>query len=209
VNPIEETSIETAPNILADTPAPETIVAPRPRLSVSRILRELLDTLIITAILFLVINTATGRFMIESVSMLPNLREGEFILVDKVTYFFGAPQRGDIVVFHRSDEPKDLIKRVIGLPGDTIEAIDGVVHINQQALDEPYLEGVTTLNLNARVLGEDEYFVMGDNRNNSKDSRSFGPIHRADILGRAWVIYWPPADWGVVPHYTYAVGQTP
>lgn len=208
MNPIEETSIDNPSDVITAFPPVETI-PPRPRLSIGRILRELLDTLIITAILFLIINAATGRFMIESVSMLPNLREGEFILVDKVSYFFGTPQRGDIIVFHRSDEPKDLIKRVIGLPGDTIESIDGVVYINQHPIEEPYLDGVTTLNLDARVLGEDEYFVMGDNRNNSKDSRSFGPIHRDVIVGRAWVIYWPPSDWSVVPHYTYGLTKTP
>ena len=168
-----------------------------------RWLREAVDTLLLTAIIFLMVNAATGRFLIQSVSMQPTLREGERVIVDKVSYLFRPPARGDIVVLDLQGEPEDLIKRVIGLPGETIEFKDGDVWIDGRPLDEPYAQSSSGA-IAARQLGSDEYFVMGDNRGNSKDSRVFGPIHREDIVGRAWIIYWPPSEWGLVPQPAYA-----
>jgi len=144
----------------------------------------------------------TGQALVESVSMLPNLIDGMYIVFEKLAYAEAPPQRGDIIVFHRSDQPNDQVKRVIGLPGETIDAIDGVVYINDEPLDEPYLGDVTTLNLDKRTLDDDEYFVMGDNRNNSRDSRSFGPIHLADILGRVVQTYSPSDTQGDIPRIT-------
>jgi signal peptidase I len=181
-----------------DTPAPSRM---------SRLMREIVDTALLTAIIFLVLNAATGRFMIKSVSMLPNLHEGEYVIVDKVSYLLHPPERGDIVVFDRDGEPEDLIKRVIGLPGETIEMNTGVVYIDGLPLEEPYINPSPGSSYAARKLGVDEYFVMGDNRGNSRDSRMFGPIQRASIVGRAWIIYWPPSDWAVVPHYAYAADK--
>ena len=166
-------------------------------------MREVVDTLLLTAIIFLVVNAATGRFLIRSVSMQPNLYEDERVIVDKVSYLFHPPQRGDVVVLDLPAEPEDLIKRVIGLPGETIELNAGVVYIDGQPLKESYVRP-SPGNLPARKLGADEYFVMGDNRGNSKDSRIFGPIPRESIVGRAWIIYWPPANWGLLPQPAYA-----
>jgi len=184
--------------------APPAFSAPSRR---SRFAREFVDTLLLTAIIFLIVNTATGRFMIRSVSMLPTLHEGEYVIVDKVSYLLHPPDRGDIVVLAIPSEQDDLIKRVIGLPGETIAVANGVVTIGGQPLEEPYTAPSPGSNFPARTLGPEEYFVMGDNRGNSKDSRSFGPVARDSILGRAWIIYWPPADWGIVPHQAYAEGS--
>ena len=183
--------------------------ARQPLLRRPNLLREIVETALLTTIAFLLINAATGRFKIESVSMQPNLHEGEYVIVDKVSYRLGIPQRGDIVVFSIEGETRDLIKRVIGLPGETIEMSNGIVTIDGQLLDEPYVASPSGGVLPARQLGADEYFVMGDNRGNSKDSRVFGPIRSAAIVGRAWIIYWPVADWGFVPRPVYATGDEP
>ena len=174
----------------------------------SHLVREIVETALLTAIIFLLVNAATGRFKIDGSSMEPNLHNDEYVIVDKVTYLFGKPQRGDVVVFYLEGQPKDYIKRVIGLPGETIEVSNGTVFVDGQPLDESY---VTPSNVTypQRQLGEDEYFVLGDNRGNSSDSRSFGPIHVSNIVGRAWIVYWPPADWAIVPHHTYAAANGP
>jgi signal peptidase I len=111
-------------------------------------------------------------------------------------------------VIDRPDEREDLIKRVIGLPGETIEISAGVVYIDGRPLNEPYAR-LSTGDSPSRRLSADEYFIMGDNRANSKDSRLFGPIPRDSIVGRAWIIYWPPANWGLVPQPVYADDSSP
>lgn len=184
-------------------------VAPPSRRRSDHLLREIVDTAFLTALIFLLVNAATGRFQIESVSMQPALQEGERVIVDKISYLLGAPQRGDIVVLSIEGEPKDLIKRIIGLPGETIELAGGIIYIDGQPLDEPYLAPGSTGAHRATRLGADEYFVMGDNRNNSRDSRSFGPIRREAIVGRAWIIYWPVTEWGFVARPVYAVDHSP
>ena len=138
-------------------------------------------------------------FFIPSESMLPTLEVGDRVLVNKLAYSLGDVERGDVVVFHKPEtlpvsDVNEFIKRVIGLPGDTVEGRDGIVYVNGQPLDEPYLPvGVATDNF-SEVVGEGELFVMGDNRNNSQDSRSFGPIDAGTVVGEAFVRVWP------VPH---------
>ncbi len=170
----------------------------------SNLLREIVETALLTAIIFLVVNMIIGRFRIESVSMLPNLVEGEYVIVDKVSYSLHAPERGDIVVIKRVGAP-DLIKRVIGLPGETIEVHGGQTFINGVALNEPYVAHPPTYDLPATTVEPDRVYVLGDNRSNSQDSHIFGSISKEDLVGRAWIIYWPPPNWQIVPHYTYAV----
>lgn len=169
----------------------------------SNLLREIVETALLTAIIFLVVNLIIGRFRIESVSMLPNLVEGEYVIVDKVSYAVRPPERGDIVVIKRVGSP-DLIKRVIGLPGETIEVHSGQTFINGVALNEPYVAHPPTYDLAATTVEPGRFYVLGDNRSNSQDSHVFGSIAKEDIIGRAWIIYWPPPDWKIVPHYTYA-----
>jgi signal peptidase I len=168
-----------------------------------------METVLLTVAIFLLVNAATGRFRIEGASMEPNLHDSEYVLIDKVSYRLHAPERGDVIVFERQGNERDYIKRIIGLPGDTVQIAGGKVLVNGTALDEPYLNQAIHTDMLARQVEEGRYFVMGDNRNNSSDSRAFGSIPLKDIIGRAWLVYWPPSDWTVVPHHTYAVTQAP
>lgn len=140
---------------------------------------------------------------IRGSSMLPTLQDRDWALVWRLPYRFHAPERQDVVICHYPGRrmkrckwlPQAFVKRVIGLPGDTIEIIEGVVHINGEALDEGYLDPARcrlSRSRPARVLAEDEYFVMGDNRDRSNDSRSVGPIRRRAIRGRVVCVVWPP-----------------
>lgn len=146
---------------------------------------------------FLVKTFLIQAFFIPSLSMYPTLDKGDRVLVNKVSYHVHDIHRGDVVVFRRppnagAEGIKDLIKRVIGLPGDVIEAKDGVVYINGRRLEEPYIDkGDTTENLDRRQIRPHQIFVMGDNRNDSEDSRIFGPINEDLIVGRAFVRIWP------------------
>jgi signal peptidase I len=144
-------------------------------------------------------------FYIPSGSMEPTLKPGDRVLVNKLSYDLHSIHRGDIVVFKRppseADDPtiKDLIKRVIGLPGDQIEGRDGLVYINGQLLKEPYLPaGTVTTSLPLMTVPAGQYFVMGDNRGNSKDSRFIGPIAGHLIVGRAFVRVWPLSGLGLL-----------
>jgi signal peptidase I len=159
------------------------------------IVGALLVALIIKALLI-------QAFYIPSESMVPTLKIGDRVLVNKVSYRMHDIHRGDVVVFERPNgesDPriKDLIKRVIGLPGDVIEARDGKVLINDHVLDEPYLPtGTTTTNLPRQLVPPHHVFVMGDNRGNSRDSRFFGAIDEDLVVGRAFVRVWPIGHFG-------------
>jgi signal peptidase I len=168
-------------------------------------------------------------FYIPSGSMEPTLKVGDRVLVEKASDWFGSPSRGDVIVFEREvgmtgaleepDEPiwtdisnafkslfgfptagsQDFIKRVIAVEGDTIRASKGVVYVNNEPIDEPYLpEGTQTSDFGRVDVGQDEIFVMGDNRANSDDSRSFGAIPESSVVGKAFILIWPPADFGTV-----------
>lgn len=170
-------------------------------------LREVVETLLLAAIIFGFVNLTTGRFVVEGPSMEPNFETGEFILVSKVAYWFNEPQRGDIVVFHPPVKPdEEWIKRIVGLPGDMIEAQDGLLYVNGVLLDESYGH-IQMERRGTWVVEEGRYFVMGDNRPNSEDSRSWGSLEPDLIIGKAWVIYWPLDKIGVPPHQDYADNQ--
>jgi len=175
----------------------------------SHLLREIVETVLLTAAIFLVVNAATGRFRIEGQSMEPNLHDGEYVLIDKISYLLHSPERGDVVVFTPPNNDRDYIKRIIGLPGDTVEINGGRVFVNGVVLDEPYLSGAIHSDMPPHVVEAGRYFVLGDNRNNSSDSRAFGSITPQSIVGRAWLVYWPPSDWSTVPHHTYAALSAP
>ena len=192
--------LQTAVEAAVATPA-ETEVILKPQ---SNLWREIVETALLTAIIFLAVNAVIGRFRIESVSMQPNLYEGEYVIVDKVSYSLNSPQRGDIIVFEKTAQP-DLIKRVIGLPGDTVEVRNAQVFVNGTALVEPYVANPPNYAFGPVQVEPGRYFVMGDNRSNSSDSHVWGTIPRDTIVGRAWIIYWPPPNWQIVPHYSYAV----
>lgn len=152
---------------------------------------DTIETILLALVLFLAINALSARVRVENVSMKPTLEPGEFLLVNRVAYKLGEPQIGDIVVFHApgvSDE--DYIKRVIGLPGDVVRIADGVVYVNEQPLYEPYIADTPNY-AGTWTVPEEEYFVLGDNRNNSSDSHLWGYVPADDIVGRAILIYWP------------------
>jgi signal peptidase I len=178
---------------------------PQSNTSSSTLFREIVETLLLTAVIFVLVNTVTGRFRIDGSSMEPNLHDGEYVIVNRVVYHLHAPERGDIIVFRRDAGGKEYIKRVIGLPGDVVQVQAGHVMVNGVPLDEPYLSQPPAYTMEPRQVAPNEYFVLGDNRNNSSDSHSsLGLIPLASIDGKAWVTYWPPKDWGLVPHYVYA-----
>jgi signal peptidase I len=168
------------------------------------LVREILETVLLTVLIYLAVNFATGRFRIEGSSMEPSMHPNQYVLVDKISYRFSEPNRGDVVVFNYPlATERDFIKRVIGLPGETVSVVDGVVHIDGQPLEEPYTAAPPNYE-RTWTLGPSEYFVLGDNRNSSSDSSSWGPLDRQYLIGRAIFVYWPPTWWGLVPHYTYA-----
>ena len=185
-------------------PEPDFVTVESPTRPGKGLLREIIETALLTVIIYAAVNFTTGRFRIESISMLPTFQPGQYVVVDKLSYLLGKPQRGDVIVFQYPLAPdKDYIKRVIGLPGETVSIGGGVVSVNGQPLNEPYI--ATPPNLGGTwALSPNQYFVMGDNRNNSSDSRSWGPLERKYLIGKAVLVYWPPPGWGWVPHFTYA-----
>jgi signal peptidase I len=166
-------------------------------------LRDLVESLVLALLIYLVINALTGRFYVRGSSMEPTLHNGQYLVVSKISYRFSEPQRGDIVVFvSPNGAGEDYIKRIIGLPGERVEIRDGAVWINGYRLDEPYLNSGIPYT-GAWSLGPDEYFVLGDNRANSSDSHAWGPLPRRNIIGKAWLCYWPPQYWGLVAHHSF------
>lgn len=169
-----------------------------------RFFLDILETLLLSAALFLVINALSARVRVDGFSMLPTLQDGEFVLVNRLAYRFDTPQRGDIVVFHFPLDPKqDLIKRVIGLPGDTVSVQGGMVKVNDEKLQEPYI-AETPLYSGSWVVPDGQLFVLGDNRNDSSDSHSWGMLPFENIVGRAVLIYWPFQNLQLIDHYDFA-----
>lgn len=173
-------------------------------------LLEVVETLALTLIIFLLIqNFVAQPYRVEQRSMEHTLEPGEYVLVDKLTPHFQPYQRGDIVVFYPPDAPHDVpfIKRIIGLPGDRLEFRDGAVYVNGVKLVEPYVyDGQTTQAGpvgSVVVVPPGEYFGLGDHRQDSTDSRVFGPIKQSDIIGRAWLRYWPLNTLSIIPVPTY------
>ncbi len=166
---------------------------------------ELLQTVVVAALLFFAVNLVTARIRVEGSSMEPTLHDGELVVVYRLAYRWETPTRGDIVVFRFPLDPeRRFIKRIIGLPGDSISVHDGLVWVNGEPLDEPYTSAPP------RYSGEwemqaGEVFVLGDNRNNSSDSQNWGALPLRDVIGKAVLVYWPPEQMGLIPHYQEAV----
>jgi signal peptidase I len=170
-----------------------------------RFFLDVLETLLLSAVLFLAINALSARVRVDGFSMKPTLQDGEFVLVNRLAYRVGAPQRGDIIVFHFPLDPssQDLIKRVIGLSGDRITVSNGVVSVNGQPLNEPYI-AAPPMYSGEWLIPEGELFVLGDNRNDSSDSHSWGMLPIKEIVGKAVFIYWPFPEWKLIDHYDFA-----
>jgi signal peptidase I len=167
------------------------------------LLREVLETVFLSLILFLILNTATGRFQVRGSSMEPALHDGQYLVISKLSYWIHPPERGDVIVFRPPNNPgDDYIKRIVGLPGERVEVRGEVVWVDGILLDEAYLVNSGSYS-GEWSLGDGEYFVLGDNRGNSSDSHSWGLLPQENIVGKAWLCYWPPEEWGLVAHHTF------
>jgi len=169
------------------------------------IVRELVETIVFIGLSFVLIRTFLfENYRVVGHSMDPSLENDQFLVVNKLGNRLSDPERGDIIVFRdpRTDERK-LIKRIVGLPGEMLEIQDGQVLINDQRLDEGYLARNGSYSQPPLLIPEGEYFVLGDNRSNSSDSHNWGTMPRDRIIGKAWVSYWPPRLWGLIPHENY------
>ena len=189
----------------------------------SAIFREFLEAVLLALVVFLFIQTSVQNFRVEGSSMHPTLEGGQYLLVNKLVYlkidqdrlsrivpFWNVerheqhfavhpPKQGDVIVFRFPRDPsRDFVKRAIGLPGDVVAMEDGFVRVNGKTLEEPYLTVRDTSDLDTVELGEKEYFVLGDNRRGSNDSRNWGPVPEENILGKVWLVYWPLSNWDLL-----------
>lgn len=214
-----------------DSSSSPPVTKPTTQLPVKSFWREVLETVLLTIIIFFMVKSLIANFRILGSSMEPSFHTEQLVLVNKAAYFhfdtnawtrlipgiqpnlnqdlfwtFGGPKRGDVVIFEPPDSiNEDYIKRVIGLPGDRVEVKGGKVYLNEQAIDEPYIKEAPYSPYAATVVPPNNLFVMGDNRNASRDSRSFGMLPVDKIVGKALFVYWPSGDkWGVVPEVEYA-----
>ena len=170
---------------------PEPVLQPASHTSWLKLVLETLQTVVLALVLYVMIDSVVARVRVENISMLPTLQSGEFILVNKLAYRFSDVKRGDIIVFHFPQNPhEDYIKRVIGVPDDVIDIHDNQVWINNQQLAEAYIASEPQYSGTWKVP-KDSLFVLGDNRNQSSDSHSWGFVPYTNIVGRAQVIYWP------------------
>ena len=174
-------------------------------------LHDTLITLILAVVIFFGLQATMQSFLVDGPSMNPNFHTGQWLLVNKAVYkFFHEPERGDVVVFHPPDNQQDdYIKRIIGLPGESVEMKEGIVYIHKKdgnvvPLDEKsYIIEPASRSFKGDTIPENQYFVLGDNRNNSSDSRSGWLLPRQNIIGKAWLSVWPPDIWGLAVNHSY------
>lgn len=153
--------------------------------------RDLLETIALALVLFLILNAITSRVKVFNISMQPTLKQGYLLLVNKMAYKLGDPENGDIIVFHyNGDKQEDYIKRIIGVPGDKVDISGGVVRVNDVALTEPYILEVPNYS-GSWLVPEGQLFVLGDNRNHSSDSHQWGYVKMNWVVGKAVLIYYP------------------
>ena len=186
----------------------------------ARVGREIIEAVVLAAVVFMLLQVTVRNFKVDGSSMDPTLEDGQYLLVNRLVYLrveldrlakivpfwtagegssrhaIHAPKRGEVIVFEFPDSNpnnprKDFVKRVVGLPGETMRMFDGKVFVNEEVLNEPYLPHKDHSNASEVTLGEDEYYVLGDNRTHSNDSRSWGAVPEANIRGKVWMVYWP------------------
>jgi len=168
-----------------------------------RILRDIIVPILIAIVITAIFHTLIASFKVYGSSMYPTILPGEYIMVSRVSYFFDQPQRGDVIVFHSPRDPQtDLIKRVIAIPGDTVEIKNGEVFVNDMALAEPYVSEAPKYDYRPQEIINEQYFVLGDNRNNSSDSHGGWTVPEVNIVGKAWLTYWPPKQVKAIKHVT-------
>ena len=178
------------------TPDPEIDSTGKKPGGLRRFLLDVVETILLSLVLFLAINAVSARIRIESISMQPTLYAGDFVIVNKIAYKIGSPTRGDVIIFHYPPDPErePYIKRVIGLPGDTVRVSNKQVYINDLPVRESYISAAPAYE-GSWVVPEDSLFVLGDNRNSSSDSHSWGMVPVQNVIGKAEVVYWPPTEW--------------
>lgn len=170
------------------------------------VLREAAETILLAAFLFLVINGLTARVRVDGPSMEPSYYNQDRIVVSRISYLLGDIQRGDVIVFPAPLSPdEDYIKRIIGLPGDHIRVEGGYVYVNDVPIEEPYIKSPPLTPMAEVIVPEGSVFVMGDNRNVSSDSRSWGPLPIDDIIGKAVFVYWPFDSMRFIEHYDFEI----
>jgi len=169
---------------------------------IKSVIREALETVILTLLIFFLLQSVIRNFRVEGHSMEPNLHHGQNLVVDKVSHkLFRQLERGDVIVFAPpTQRDKDFVKRIIGLPGETVEVRQGQIFIDNQPLEETFGAWIDQSDMPPQTVPEDSFFVLGDNRGNSNDSRNWGLLAKSDIVGRAWLSYWPPENWGLIPN---------
>jgi signal peptidase I len=172
-----------------------------------RFVLDIIETLVLAVVLFVGINAVSARVRVDGFSMRPTLEDGEFVLVSKLSYKFGEFQHGDIIVFHFPLNPdEELVKRIIGLPGDHVLVKDNQVYVNGELLNETYI-AQAPLYSGEWTVPEGTLFVLGDNRNNSNDSKDWGLLPQENVVGKAVLIYWPPPLWKVLEHPEVVASQ--
>lgn len=171
----------------------------------ARLLREVLEVAILTLLFFGLVRLLVQNYRVDGPSMQRTLYTNEYILVDKATYYLHSPQRGDVIVFEFPlDTSKNFVKRVIGVPGDTVQIDEnGTVSVNGKVLNEPYVyQQLCPCDPKSVVLKANQYYVLGDHRGDSDDSRDWGPVPRGDIIGKAALVYWPLPDIHMLPNWS-------
>jgi signal peptidase I len=164
--------------------------------------RDILITVVISIFIFLVLQFTIGTFRVYGTSMLPGILPDDYIIVSKVDYRLHKPERGDVIVLRSPrDQTTDLIKRIIAIPGDTIEIRNSQIFVNDKVVSEPYIKEAPNYKYPKQTLPEDNYFVLGDNRNVSSDSHIGWYAIDDDIIGKAWIVYWPFGRMQVIKHY--------
>ena len=186
--------------------------------------REILETIILTLIIFLLVRSVVQNFKVDGRSMEPTLESGQYLLINKAAYWriepdglgrvlavfrsqnsgsrfiFGSPQRGDVIIFKYPKDPsRDFVKRIIAVPGDFIEIKEGKVFVNDKPIVEDYVLNQPNYFVERQKVPPENYFVLGDNRKNSHDSHVWGNVPLDNIIGRAWIRYWPIDQWGIIP----------
>ena len=168
---------------------------------------EILQTLIMAVILYFAIDAVFERVMVLNISMQPTLYEGNLLLVNKLAYKLGDVETGDVVIFHNPNFlEEDYIKRLIGKPGDVVKVANGVVSVNGITLDEPYIAAPPDY-ADQWTVPADSVFVLGDNRNNSSDSHSWGFVPLDDLVGKALLVYWPFNQIKIISHPDYGLTE--
>ena len=165
-------------------------------------LREILLTILLAVAVFFILQSILQTFIVIGISMEPTFQQGQRLLINKVVYKLHQPERGDVIVFKSPQNGQaDFIKRLIALPGDKVEIKQGAVYINGTKLGESYINENPSYTLPPTTLKDDEYFVLGDNRNHSNDSHSGWTVPEQNIIGKAWLSIWPPNKWRAIAHH--------